>query len=586
MEELVGQVRLARRRLNLQGFLGRLPWCLGGWLMAAAIAIAVAKWIPSISPAWVWNVSWLGGAVVLGFGTAALWSWLARLDDLAAAVEVDHRFKLKERISSSLSLNEEQSQSEAGQALINDAQARVRRINVADQFQVKPNRRTLIPLVPIVLALVFIFVIDQAKPTVASTEPTPQQFRVQAKKENDALRKKMKERRKRTSEKGLAEAEKIFREIERELDELQKKGIKDPKQALVKLNSLADKIKKRQQELGGQKGLKEQLAKLKKFSDGPAEKLADAMKRGELKKALEQIDTLREKMRNKNLTKAEQGELADQLNKMKQQLAKAAEDFEKKKQDVQEQMKQAQAAGDQAKADRMQQKLNQMQQQAGNMDQLDKLAQQLGQCAKCAGDGNMQQAQQALDKLANKLGNMQQQLDELETLDQAMNDIQVCKDGMCQGGGQGEGMAQKQQQGGGQKGGQGDKPGQGQGLGQGQQQVAGLGQGKGKNGQGKNDKPGAAGGGEGKGRGAQPIEEGDTAFFDTQVRQKIGRGKAVVAGSADGENAKGRFRDQIKSAYENEGSGPADPLSGQRLPKGHRKFVEEYFDNLRDGKSE
>jgi len=558
MDELVGQVQRARRRLNLQGFLGRLPWCLGVGFSLAAIAIAVAKWYPVSSEPWVWNASWLGGAFVVSLIAAIVWSWAVRLDDLAAAVEVDQRFDLKERISSSLSLSLEQSESEAGQALIGDAEKRIRRVNVVDRFRVRPGRLSLLPLVPMALAMLIIFVIDEAKPSVASTQTNQIQTQQQFKKSTDVLRKRMKERQKRTSEKGLTEADKLLRELDRELDELQKKGVKNQQEALVKLNTLADKLKKRQQELGGKKALKEKLAKLKKFTDGPGEKLAQAMKMGDLNKALDQIENLQEKMQKQNLNQEEQQQLADQLNQMKKQLDDAVKKFNEKKQNLQEQIDQAKAGGDQAKAKQLQEQMDQMQQQAPDMEQLKQMAEKLGQCAKCAGEGDMQQARQALDDLAGNLQDMQQELDELETLEMAMDDIQQCKNGMCQGG---------------------EKPGNGQGQGEGkgagQKKIAGLGQG------GDGKQPGE-GLGKGRGKGDRPISENDTDFFDTQVRQKIGPGKAVAAGSADGPNAKRRAREKIKSSYDNDSRGPADPLSGQRLPKGHRKFVEEYFDNVRD----
>ena len=556
MDELKGQVQRARRRLNLQAFLGWLPWCLCVGFSVAAIAIAIAKWYPVINSARTWNISWLGGAFVVSIVAATIWSWITRLDDLAAAVEVDHRFDLKERVSSSLSLSSDQSDSEAGQALINDAEARVRRINVVDRFQVQLNRRSLLPLLPVVLAALIIFVIDDATPGVAKAVPTGQQVQEQIKKNTAILRKRLEERRKRTVEKGLTEADELLRKLEREIDKMQQKGAKDRKEALVKLNNLADQIKNRQQEIGGKKTFKEQLAKLKKFNDGPAEKLAQAMKRGDLNKALDQIEALREKMLKQNLNEEEQAQLAAQLKQMKKQLDDAVKDFEKKQQDLQKQIDQAKAAGNQAKVQELQQKKNDMQQQAADMNQLKQMSQKLGECAKCAGNGDMQQASKALGDMAGDLKDMQRQMDELETLEMAMDDIQQCKDGMCQGGG--------------------NKPGGGKGNKPGQRQMAGLGQG------GKGKEPGE-GLGAGRGKGDRPIAEDDTAFFDTRVRQKVGPGKAVVAGSADGPNAKRRYREDIKAAFENEGSGPADPLSGQRLPKGHRKFVEDYFDNLRTG---
>lgn len=67
------------------------------------------------------------------------------------------------------------------------------------------------------------------------------------------------------------------------------------------------------------------------------------------------------------------------------------------------------------------------------------------------------------------------------------------------------------------------------------------------------------------------------------MRGKIGRGSALIGGKADGANTKGRVRDAINDEFESQSGGPADPLTGQRLPKSHQRHVEEYFKSLRDG---
>ncbi|REJ70468.1 MAG: hypothetical protein DWQ31_01085 [Planctomycetota bacterium] len=556
MEELQGQVCKVRRRLNLQAFLVKLPWCLLVGLSLAVVAITLGKWFPVTDPTWIWNASWLGGAAVAGFLAAVTWSWLTRLDDLSAAIEVDHRYGLKERVSSSLALGPQECDTEAGRALISDAHARVRKIDVDDRFHVRPSRRSLLPVIPVVLAGAIIFFVDDADPTLANTAESPEQIAQQSKQRYAALRKQMRERRQRTKEKGLEMADDLLRKLESELDELAEKGTSDRKQALVKLNNLADEIKKRQDQLGDKNALKEKLARMKRLNDGPGEKLAQAMKQAKFDKALEQIQTLQEKLDQQNLTPEEREQLAEQLNGMRDQMQRAVDDFKKKQRDLQDQIDKAREAGAQQEANQLQQQLDEHNRQAPDMNRLEDLANKLGQCAECARNGNMDQARQALGDMADELQELQNEMAELEELEMAMDEIQQCKNGMCQGGGEGGGKDEQ---------GDGDK------------QMAGMKPGRGN---GKGDQPGE-GLGAGRGRGDRPIAEDDTAAFDTQVRQKLGPGKAVVAGQADGPNAKSHVRDEIKAAYESDTAASADPLSGQRLPKGYRKFVEEYFDDLR-----
>ena len=82
--------------------------CLFGTLLVAAIAIGVQKkWLAGVD-GWQWAVAWIGGAVAVGLLVAMVWTWFVRMRDLEAAIEIDRRFGLKERVSSSLALTTEE----------------------------------------------------------------------------------------------------------------------------------------------------------------------------------------------------------------------------------------------------------------------------------------------------------------------------------------------------------------------------------------------------------------------------------------------------------------------------------------------
>ena len=63
----------------------------------------------------------MGGALGVGLVAAIVWTLVSRRSVLDAAIELDLRFGLKERVSSSLSLSEDDLQSDAGRALVKDA---------------------------------------------------------------------------------------------------------------------------------------------------------------------------------------------------------------------------------------------------------------------------------------------------------------------------------------------------------------------------------------------------------------------------------------------------------------------------------
>ena len=157
MTELQKQVQRAQRRINFQSFLTACVWSLGICLGIAAIAIGVSKiWHINVDPQ-QWNIGWLVGGVVAGLLGAASWTYYKRNNMVEAAIEIDRRFGLKERVSSSLALSPDEADSEVGQALVADAAKRVERIDVREQFGVQGNRWAFLPLVTGALAVALVF---------------------------------------------------------------------------------------------------------------------------------------------------------------------------------------------------------------------------------------------------------------------------------------------------------------------------------------------------------------------------------------------------------------------------------------------
>ena len=155
MDELRTQVRRAAWRLGLQRFVAVLGWCLTATLLAALALVVIDKFRPlRIIPE-----AWIGGAVGLGFLAAAVWAMFSLRKPLdAAALEIDRRCGLKERVSTALSLSRQQDASPAGQAVLADARHRIQRVDVAGSFAIRPSRRLLWPLLPAAALLLAEFV--------------------------------------------------------------------------------------------------------------------------------------------------------------------------------------------------------------------------------------------------------------------------------------------------------------------------------------------------------------------------------------------------------------------------------------------
>ena len=558
MEQLLAQVRRARLKLWMELFLGRLWRCWFVALVLAVVAIGVPK-IVAVDhftgnglPA-DWALRWTAAALGLGFLAAAAWTYFRGRSELDAAVEIDLRYGLKERVASSLSLSPEDAKTPAGQALLSDAIRAVGRVNVDERFRISMPSRPWLPLVPAAIAFLLVtFLEDQ---TAQSGVDPAQQKITQEQHENaaKALRERMKKLRKKAAEnKDLKDAAGLFRELEKQAEEMAKTRKPSRQKSLVKLNDLAKQLEKRRQQLGAQKEMRKQFEKMNNMNRGPADKMVEAMKQGEWNQAKKELEKLKKKLAEGKLDESSKKKLREQLKQIQEKMAGAAEARQQAMDDLRKQIEQQKQQGNLAEAGDLQQKLGSLQKQQNSLDKLNQLAQKMGECEQCMKQGDAQGAAQALDQMMEQMQQMQQQLVEGEMLDAALDQLQAAKDAMRCGDCQGQGCQACQ--------------GQGQGMGNKFSDKRGNGMGA------------------GRGQGPRPDEKNDVGFRDSKVRQDPRRGSAVVVGEADGPNVRGVVAESIKTQMLSQGSEPADPLTIERLPKSRREHAEEYFNSLREGR--
>lgn len=539
-------VAAARWRLLVRQWAGRLAKCLTAGFCLAFVAILVPKLfaIPEL-PAW-WNAAWLGGAGVVGLIVATGWTILRPRSELDAAVEIDKRFDLRERIASSLSLDEATLETEAGRALANDAERAAERVEVSEHFRLGLDRGVWRPLVPAALALLLAALVGNREAEALAEKSPAEQITAKQKKEAvEAARKKLAKKREQAAKDGLKDASALLKKVEEGTGELAKKTPKDATKAAVKLNDLTKQLAERKQKLGGGERLRNQLNRMKDLGRGPAEKAADAMKKGDWKKAMNEINRLKEQMASGKVSAEQKKQLAAQLGKMSEKLGQAAKQQAAQQKELERQLAEAQRKGDMKQANKLQQKLDQMALQAPQMQKLQQMAQQMQQAKQAMDKGNAQQAQQAMEQMAQQMQQMAKEAQEMEMLDAAMTDIKMAKQGM----GMGDGMAQQ------------GMPGQGPGQGK---------------------MPGPGMGGEGQGAGARPGEENDVAYRDTKVKQNIGKGASTFGGLVKGPSIKGEVVESIKTQLSAETVQPADPLTSERLPRSRREHAKEYFQSLNE----
>jgi hypothetical protein len=554
MDQIRKQVDRARRRLWLELFLSRLIKCCFVTLLVAVIAIAVPRLVAIENLAPQWDAWWLGGAAALGALVALGWTLVRGRSELEAAIEIDRRFDLKERVASSLSLPAEAIETPAGRALVSDAERAIKRLEIDERFRIQLGRGAWLPLAPAIVAVAIVALFDNQQ-AQSSLNPTAALTPKALANTTEPARKKLSEiAKKAPPKKGLEEAKALILEIEKELAKLAEKKQVNRQQALVKFNNLAKQLAERRERLGGENELRRQLAGMKDMARGPADKMVNAMKSGEWEVAKQELQKLQQQLNTSKLDAATQKQLAKQLQKLEQQLAKASAERRQAMEDLQKQIEEQKKQGKLAEAGDLQQKLDRMMRQEKQAKQLEKMAQQLAQAQQNLQNGDQRAASESMAQMMQQLEQMQGELDqnalESQMLDMAMRQLEMSTEAMscesCMGEGcpdcQGGNMAQNRM-------------------------------GRGGNGL------GAAEGGFGD----RPEERTDTAFRDSQVKQNTRRGAAVITGEADGPTIRGDVREAIREEVAAAEAAEDEALVIEQLPRTQRENAEDYFSRLRDG---
>ena len=568
MNEIVRQVARARWRLNLEQFLRLAPWTMFAALLVACVGLAVPKFVflpaTATDAGWqLWLASWTGGSAVAGLLAAVAATWWKRRGDYEAAVEIDRRFGLRDRVASSLLLSPEERESSMGEALLRDTAERVALVEIPERFAVRARWTAALPVAPALGAVLLALVANATAPqsSTEASDTAAAQVRDQIRKSADELKKRLEEQRKRATESGLADAEDLFKKLQQGTDELKDKQAIDRKTALLNLNEMAKSLQQRRDGLSSAENMRKQLEQLKNLEKGPADKFGKAMQQGDMKQALKQLNQLQKDLKEGKLDNAQREQLTKQLEQMREQLAEAANNFEQAKKELEQQIQQKQAAGETEAAAKLQQKLDELNKQGKQIENLENMAQKLNEAAQACKDGDCQKAADKLGELAQDLEQAQAQLDQLETVNELMDEIADAKSSMNCEKCQGAGCQECQSQG------------------------KGKGQGQGQKGQGFSSQRGQPGRGLGKGRGAgdRPEEDADGKFYDTRAKTKVKAGEAVRTGFADGPNIAGKSVASVRQEVVESLRTDPDALPDQSLTRSQREQARQFFEGLGKG---
>ena len=529
------QVRRIARRLVLARSLRIAPWCLGAGLLLAAVLIEVGRWASfGVAPQ-----ACIAGGLGWGFLTALTIALVGRPTPLAAALEIDRRHDLGERVSSSWSLSAEARATPAGRALFDDTAARLETLALTRPFGIWPPVRkwapTLIGLLIVALAWKF----DILPEPTAAAKVEAQRIAVS----NEALRTKLAKRSDEARGKGLEEARKLLEKLEQQTASPERAKSGDTKQTLVKLNDLVRQVEERRGNADVAKRLKEQLARgFEQFAAKPADRLAQALARGDFAEAKRELERMRKEQAEAGSQQAAAGQQLAALERQLDRLADVAKEHAQKADAARDRAQTAQPGG----GEQRQPALDETPQAAA--DSLKQLAEQARATARALEKGDRAGAAERLAALEDQLAELARQSQEAELLDEALDDIAQAKAGVACRECRGEGCEACR--------------------------VA--------------KDAGAAPSRRGWGKETGNRELGrkssnEAPGYASKVAGQIGRGEATVIGSLPGTGTRGQVTSEVANQWKQLHDAAADPQTNQRLPPGYRQRAQAYFDALRQG---
>ncbi len=613
------------RRVRVQCGLNVALEYLALALCAAAGVVLLAAGVHKVFAVGTFHFLLIPAVVVLAAAAAAVLWWRRRMGALEAAVLVDQRLGLREKVSTSLALAE--SDDPFAKAACRQAREQAAGLDVKGKFPVRLSRQwyfTAGAWVAAVAVVCFVPQMDLLGHGAKVAEKTDQQKQLEAAQvEVKKIEEKLKVTVNPLGDKELtAELANLDKAAElAKPEEIRRESIKT-------LGDLAEKVQtpetvKQSQAMAN---LKDSLKGLKGSPKGLTNELNKNIAKGDFKKAAEALRQIEKEIKDGKLPPEQAKQLENQLQDLANQMEKLAA----KQQGLEDELEKSGLPADMAKLDAQQlkdalakqglsqEKIDQLMQKAASQkltaEQLEKLAKAMKN--RKSGDPSKQPDGQDpsgkdpsgkssepidLGELADRLAQGADQLDMLEAMKQDAElremTVQEIKDaiaklGKNQGGESGKlakllGKAGQDGQGPDGQGAAmpGGKPGNGDGNGEGQ----GDGQGNGDGGtsafqQGDpSGKPGIGSGGPGQGYGKRPTSPGgDTALSKTKVESAGKDGPAVASWYYKGEQVKGESKRELAEILQAAKDSASDAVTDNEIPRKYEGPVKKYFSNLEE----
>jgi hypothetical protein len=600
MQTVMAAVGTARRRMILDSAVRALPWTLlgasAGFLLLVGLrSITAADGL--LNP---WNLGVLAG---LGLLSPIYIAWRNRPDDLRAAVEIDRRLNLGERLSTAL--RSELPEADFADAVRRDAERHAGRLVVARDFPLNTPPGMWMFAVPLVVGLAvwrFVTPVNLFERTVEPDQPDParqaelarkvQEAKPELAKKAEALKEKVADKaakedleaamQKAAEAKTPAEADKALRQMMKAANErlnkpdanqlralqqslarqagqdaksktgadlqkaLKNNDLDAAKQAAAamqkKLDQLRDELTK-EKDPEKREAAKQEAAKIQDDLANMAEALKQAVRDKQLERQLESAGMTPEEARRR-LDELSKPEDSPEQKQAERQIKDALEKKGLTKEQIEKMLQRTkeQAAKNQKTselAEKLQKAADALQKQKSMMN---------GQ----EGEPNWDEAQEALKEAGEQLGDLEQLADQLNDLESSLSELEELRKQL-----EDPSRARSEFKG--------QNPGEGEGEGEGE---GGKGKGKGK----------GNGLGEGVGSGERPVKKTDfkTEFDKVRGTQKGIRSVGVQL--VDGDNLPGEDRIGYVGQLKAGKAAAANMMKNEAIPSQYHDAVKRYYD--------
>jgi len=583
----------ARRRLLWHTTLHLLGW---GLLVAAAlagVAVVAMQGFGAATPWWLYAA--LAGAAA---AVALVMGFTRRPTADATAVMVDDRLGLKDSLGTSLYAAKLQD-SEMTRRVMDDAERVAASAKVGEAFPVRPTRvwgwalgsAAVVALLTLDPFGLHESALQRAAAAQAATQEAKQieEALAQAAEAAEAL---AEEKKPGGEDAAAMDPADLDEQLEAMLSQRDLTNPEDRQDTAAEVSDLQERFEQAIEQKQAQvDALQNAMSALDPGERGPADKFADALRRGDFSAAQQELAALADEMESGDLSEQQKQQaaqqmqaLADQLDEMAEQQERLAEQAEQAAQQAmdnaglsQEQKDQLAEGGydPEAVKQAMQQALEQMQgmskedaqQLAQQMQQAMQNAQQQAQNSQNAGDAAEQLAQQ----MSQMSKAMQEQTLQNSQLAEAMQQMQQ-QLGECAGDQQQlDGMKSASQK-----------------MQEAMQRLAGS----------PGSPPGSQGGpsgggvgpGEGDGSGGNPIGEeraalGTASHASSDMQEGQG-GRVLTSWTRDGQMSKGETKLSFNRAVTDAKADAERAVTEDRTPKRYHKAIKDYFNNLPDAPPE